>query len=77
MRGIAPVSSYLMGRNAAVRDRVAVRNVFLKAFLFAFILLLVSHLYWSQGVPKLCPGKSLFMMSGIVVGIPQMFIGLS
>ena len=60
------------------RQSGSARNkVFLKAFLFAFILFWYLTLCLSQGVPKLCPGKSLFMMSGIVVGIPQMFIGLS
>lgn len=57
---------------------MAVRRnkVFLKAFLFAFILLSIS-LYVCPKESLNCAPKSLFMMSGIVVGIPQMFIGLS
>lgn len=68
------MNNYLIGRNATVRDRVASQQI---GFPERFALLSSLTFCVSQGVPKQCPGKSLFMMSRIILGIPQVLIGLS
>ena len=72
------MNNYWLGENVVVRDGVANPEIgFLKRFCFTFTLFWYLTSCLSQGVLKLCPGKSLFTKSRIILGIPQMLIGLS